>query len=113
MAAATKTMKLSNDQQKAVIEMYNAGVTKYTEIQKKLKLPYIAINKFMTKWKAQHGVLKTRHESAKAETLTRSETVLDVGDIKIPARISQSEYLMYKNFYLEARVKELEGKQKH
>jgi predicted transcriptional regulator len=52
---------MNKTQQDKVIELFKSGVNTYTEISKRLDLPYNQVNLFMTKWKRKNGLLK-KHE---------------------------------------------------
>jgi hypothetical protein len=56
---------LTNDQKEKAISLFVAGVTHYTEISKKLRVPYRSVNSFMTKWQESEGILKHRNTANK------------------------------------------------
>lgn len=102
MTTAVKALT-ATDQEK-IIKLYESGITKYTEIAKKLKLEYTPVNKFMTKWKAQHGVLRSRAEAKAKEKASANEMVISTTDR--PKQISMKEYQFLKNFYLQRKLQE-------
>jgi hypothetical protein len=52
--------KLTGDQKREAVQLFKKGVTAYTDISKKLAVPYKLVNSFMTKWKYRRGILKKR-----------------------------------------------------
>jgi hypothetical protein len=103
---AVKANHLSKTQQQEVVEMFNAGIKQYTEIAKKLKLKYVAVNKFMTQWKAEHGMLQRRNTQAKQAreaNKARSEGQVSTASPKeIPDSVIR-ELNFLRDFYIQAR----------
>tara|TARA_R110000868_G_scaffold268180_2_gene527409 strand:+ start:103 stop:408 length:306 start_codon:yes stop_codon:yes gene_type:complete len=56
---------LTEDQQKKAVSLFLVGVSHYTDISRELKVPYQAVNTYMTKWKKRNGVLQKRKRKAK------------------------------------------------
>lgn len=101
------TLKLTDAQAVAAVELYNAGITQYTKIAKKLKLPYVAVNKFMTNWKRKHGILKSRKAVSKVSAQRKSEAAPAIG--KSMDSVSASELVFLRKFYIKTLKSELNG----
>lgn len=70
-------MELNQSQKSTAINLYKDGVTHYREISEKLGVTYNAVNRFMTKWKKEQGILSSNNpELPRLDSLMRELTFL-------------------------------------
>lgn len=106
-------LNLTQAQQLSTISLFQSGMTKYTEISKELKLPYAAINKYMTKWKRKQGILKSKsNKKARIRVIQQDQPSLvsqavRAGNKAIDSVLEDLELKFLRNFYANAVAAEI------
>lgn len=65
---------LTAAQKKEAIALFNQGLQTYTQISAKMRVPYQAVNTFMTKWKYKKGILLKRATRSDKKVRTERKT---------------------------------------
>jgi len=104
--------KLTEEQKKQAISLFLIGECPYTEIARQLKVPYQAVNSFMTIWKKENGLIKKRKRRSDAKRhkphiIVKSEDSTEYSQVLTMAILEELTFL--RKFYLTYRIKNKEA----
>lgn len=90
---------LTPEQKAEAIDLFTHGLRAYTKISAKMRVPYQAINSFMTKWKYKNGILVRPKKIARSKKKQRSPLI--ASDEVLVSKIVTEELKFLRDFYLK------------